>query len=71
MEGKKSIGKTLVGMIPGFIAVIAGTTVALIIYGKFLKSKMESESVSPANKIVVSAKPIQTKKSEQADGSEE
>jgi hypothetical protein len=71
MEGKKSIGKTLVGMIPGFIAVIAGTTVALIIYGKFLKSKMESGSAAPASKIVVSAKPDKTKKSEQANCSEE
>jgi len=46
MEGK-SILKTIAGHIPGFIAVFVATTAALVVYGKFIKSKVEPEPQAP------------------------
>lgn len=43
MEGKKNIGSVIAGMVPGFIAVVIGATVALVLYNKILKKKIEGE----------------------------
>ena len=56
MEGKKSIGGVIAGMVPGFIAVVIGTTVALVIYSKFLKKKIEGgseASITPTTNPII------------------
>jgi len=67
MEGKKSIGKAIVGLVPGFIAVIAGATVALVIYGKFLKHKVENPSGVKKSPIIGVKSPVAQKEAEGSD----
>ncbi len=66
MEGK-SILKTIAGHIPGFIAVFLATTAALVVYGKFIKSKVEAEPEAPVAPVA----PVQPRKKVAADGSDE